>query len=73
MPCVKAFDMWSAGNTSVTFRGHSDYVKCCWFSLQDQELYTGGKHREILVWSPSRLITDEVNEKTAEDLDNSSD
>lgn len=61
MTAVKAFDVWS-GKTSMTFRGHYDYVNCCWFSLQDQELYTGGNDRQILVWSPTKLIYDEDNE-----------
>ncbi|KAK9270016.1 hypothetical protein L1049_025589 [Liquidambar formosana] len=36
MTAVKAFDLWS-GKTSMTFRGHYEYVNCCWFSLQDQD------------------------------------
>ncbi|CAK7347424.1 unnamed protein product [Dovyalis caffra] len=74
VPCmtsVKAFDVWS-GKTHVTFRGHYEYVNCCWFSSQDQELYTGGNDRQILVWSPARLISDE-DEGPAEDQDNWSD
>ncbi|XP_050364394.1 WD repeat-containing protein ATCSA-1-like [Argentina anserina] len=74
VPCmatVKAFDMWS-GRTALTFRGHYEHVNCCWFSSQDQELYTGGNDRKILVWSPSRLISDE-DEGPGEDEDNWSD
>ncbi|KAK9946394.1 hypothetical protein M0R45_011862 [Rubus argutus] len=71
MTAVKAFDMWS-GRTSLTFRGHYENVNCCWFSLQDQELYTGGNDRQILVWSPSRLISNE-DEGPAKDEDNWSD
>ncbi|RVX22666.1 DNA excision repair protein ERCC-8 [Vitis vinifera] len=59
MTAVKAFDVWS-GKTTMTFRGHYEYVNCCWLSLQDQELYTGGNDRQILVWSPSRLNFDEM-------------
>ncbi|KAI4337054.1 hypothetical protein L6164_015511 [Bauhinia variegata] len=72
VPCmrsVKVFDMWS-GNTRTTFRGHYECVNSCWFSVDDQELYTGGNDRQILVWSPARLITDELNEGPAEDQDN---
>ncbi|PNT02477.1 hypothetical protein POPTR_014G016100v4 [Populus trichocarpa] len=74
VPCmtsVKAFDVWS-GKTYVTFRGHYEHVNCCWFSSQDQELYTGGNDRQILVWSPARLIPNE-DASPAEDQDNWSD
>ncbi|XP_015900490.1 WD repeat-containing protein ATCSA-1 isoform X2 [Ziziphus jujuba] len=74
VPCmttVKAFDVWS-GKTSLTFRGHYECVNCCWFNFQDQELYTGGNDRQILVWSPSQLIFDEVD-GPAHDQDNWSD
>ncbi|KAF5456106.1 hypothetical protein F2P56_025617 [Juglans regia] len=72
MSAVKAFDVWS-GKTSLTFRGHYEYVNCCWFSSQEQELYTGGNDRQILVWSPSSLIADELDEEQAQDQDNWSD
>ncbi|XP_062163174.1 WD repeat-containing protein ATCSA-1 isoform X2 [Alnus glutinosa] len=72
MTAVKAFDVWS-GKTSLTFRGHYEYVNCCWFSTQDQELYTGGNDRQILLWLPSRLIADEADEGPAQDRDNWSD
>ncbi|KAG2698982.1 hypothetical protein I3760_07G172400 [Carya illinoinensis] len=72
MTAVKAFDVWS-GKTSLTFRGHYEYVNCCWFSSQEQELYTGGNDRQILVWSPSSLIADELDEEQAQDQDNWSD
>ncbi|KAL6215400.1 hypothetical protein ACLB2K_014830 [Fragaria x ananassa] len=71
MTAVKAFDMWS-GRTALKFRGHYELVNCCWFSLQDQELYTGGNDRQILIWSPSRLISDE-DEGPVKDVDNWSD
>lgn len=78
MTAVKAFDVWS-GKTTMTFRGHYEYVNCCWLSLQDQELYTGGNDRQILVWSPSRLNFDEMDHGSreepihAQDQDNWSD
>ncbi|KAE8057057.1 hypothetical protein FH972_013778 [Carpinus fangiana] len=72
MTAVKAFDVWS-GKTSLTFRGHYEYVNCCWFSTQDQELYTGGNDRQILLWLPSRLIADEADEGPVQDQDNWSD
>ncbi|KAG5048212.1 hypothetical protein GLYMA_04G045700v4 [Glycine max] len=71
VPCmrsVKAFDMWS-GNTYTILRGHYECVNSCWFNQHDQELYTGGNDRQILVWSPARSIADEM-EGTAEDQDN---
>ncbi|KAK6938571.1 WD40 repeat [Dillenia turbinata] len=58
MTAVKAFDVWS-GKTSLIFRGHYENVNCCWFSSQDQELYTGGNDRQILVWSPSKSFVEE--------------
>ncbi|KAK7351584.1 hypothetical protein VNO77_11146 [Canavalia gladiata] len=72
VPCmraVKAFDMWS-GNTHAILRGHYECVNSCWFNQQDQELYTGGNDRQILVWSPARSIADEMDEGPAEDQDN---
>ncbi|KAK4277405.1 hypothetical protein QN277_015409 [Acacia crassicarpa] len=75
VPCmrsVKSFNMWS-GNTYATFRGHYECVNSCWFNEQDQELYTGGNDRQILVWSPPRLIDDETNGQSVEDRDNWSD
>lgn len=32
----------------------------CLHDISMQELYTGGNDRQILVWSPSRLISDEM-------------
>ncbi|KAJ4970097.1 hypothetical protein NE237_003196 [Protea cynaroides] len=64
VPCmtsVKAFNVWS-GETSLTFRGHYEYVNCCWFNSQEQELYTGGNDRKILVWSPQNLLASESDE-----------
>ncbi|XP_073281580.1 WD repeat-containing protein ATCSA-1-like [Primulina huaijiensis] len=80
IPCmttVKVFDMWS-GQTKGTFRGHYENVNCCWYNTQDHELYTGGNDRQILVWSPSKFISDEMDEwrkgqNTAVDQDNWSD
>ncbi|XAR48423.1 hypothetical protein NMG60_11031245 [Bertholletia excelsa] len=81
VPCmasVKVFDVW-LGNTVQTFRGHYEHVNCCWYSAQDQELYTGGNDRQILVWSPPKLISAELNEGSkfgqglAQDQDNWSD
>ncbi|KAJ4839011.1 WD repeat-containing protein ATCSA-1 [Turnera subulata] len=72
MTAVKAFDIWS-GKNLLTFRGHYESVNCCWFSSKDQELYTGGNDRQILVWSPSRLISDEMDTGPTGDRDNWSD
>ncbi|XP_039850056.1 WD repeat-containing protein ATCSA-1-like isoform X3 [Panicum virgatum] len=55
VPCmasIKAYNLWS-GTTFRTFRGHYELVNCCYYSEQDQELYTGSNDRQILVWSPS--------------------
>ncbi|KAF8023088.1 hypothetical protein BT93_F0550 [Corymbia citriodora subsp. variegata] len=73
VPCmtvVKAFDFWS-GKTCFTFRGHYEYVNCCCYSAQDQELYTGGNDRQILVWSP--FISYEADEGTTRNEDSWSD
>ncbi|CAN1135674.1 WD repeat-containing protein ATCSA-1 [Linum perenne] len=73
VPCmttVKAFDVWS-GKTSMVLRGHYENVNCCWFSSQDQELYTGGNDRQILVWSSSSKP--QADDWMAEDRDNWSD
>ncbi|CAN6583087.1 unnamed protein product [Malus baccata var. baccata] len=70
MTAVKAFDTLS-GKTSMKFRGHYEHVNCCWFNSQDQELYTGGNDRQILVWSP---IQNEMQDKGPyKDEDNWSD
>ncbi|CAN0905695.1 WD repeat-containing protein ATCSA-1 [Linum grandiflorum] len=70
MTAVKGFDVWS-GKTSMVLRGHYENVNCCWFSCQDQELYTGGNDRQILVWSSSSKPQEDVC--VAEDGDNWSD
>ncbi|KAH6781129.1 Transducin/WD40 repeat-like superfamily protein [Perilla frutescens var. hirtella] len=80
VPCmttVKVFDIWS-GQTKCAFRGHYENVNCCWYNALDQELYTGGNDRQILVWSPPKSISDEVDESkngqaAASDQDNWSD
>jgi DNA excision repair protein ERCC-8 len=81
VPCMtttKVFDVWS-GKTMLTLRGHYESVNCCWYNPHDQELYTGGNDRQILVWSPSRLIPDNMDECSmkgqtpADDEDNWSD
>ncbi|XP_077230665.1 WD repeat-containing protein ATCSA-1-like [Tasmannia lanceolata] len=61
MSAVKAFDIWS-GRTSMKFHGHYECINCCWFSSQDQELYTGSNDRQILVWSPSNSDLTEADE-----------
>ncbi|KAG8390963.1 hypothetical protein BUALT_Bualt01G0138100 [Buddleja alternifolia] len=61
MSAVKAFDVWS-GQTKWTLRGHYENVNCCWYNTLDQELYTGGNDRQILVWSPPKFNSDEVGE-----------
>ncbi|KAL8487667.1 hypothetical protein ACS0TY_023673 [Phlomoides rotata] len=80
VPCmstVKVFDIWS-GQTKCSFRGHYENVNCCWYNAMDQELYTGGNDRHILVWSPYELNMDKVDEwrneqAAAVDQDNWSD
>lgn len=64
VPCmmsVKAFDVWT-GKASMTLQGHYEHVNCCWYGAHDQELYTGGNDRQILVWSPPKLISEDVDE-----------
>lgn len=61
MATVKAYDVWS-GVTFRTFRGHYGTVDCCYFSSQDQELYTGSHDRQILVWSPPNPFVADTEE-----------
>jgi len=76
VPCmktVKAFGMWS-GRTTLMLRGHYESVNTCCFNSNDQELYTSGSDRQILVWSPGGTVEDEmVQDEVAEDKDNWSD
>ncbi|KAJ9567613.1 hypothetical protein OSB04_003579 [Centaurea solstitialis] len=79
VPCmtsVKAFDVWT-GKASMTLQGHYEHVNCCWYGTHDQEVYTGGNDRQILVWSPPKLISQDVDEgdrrTVAVDQDNWSD
>lgn len=79
VPCmasIKAYNLWS-GKTFQTFRGHYELVNCCYYSEQDQELYTGSNDRQILVWSPSTpaftKMEDDDKILSAADEDNWSD
>lgn len=57
VPCmssVKMFDIWS-GKTILMLREHYDHVNCCLLTSDDQELYTGGNDRQILVWTPTDM------------------
>ncbi|XP_010460544.1 PREDICTED: DNA excision repair protein ERCC-8-like [Camelina sativa] len=76
VPCmktVKGFGMWS-GRTTLMLRGHYESVNTCCFNSNDQELYTSGADRQILVWSPEGSMEDEmVQDEVAEDKDNWSD
>lgn len=65
VPCmtsVKAFDVWS-GKTSTTLQGHYEHVNCCWYNPHDQELFTGGNDRQILIWSPPKFISQDVDDE----------
>lgn len=65
VPCmtsVKAFDVWS-GKTSMTLQGHYELVNCCFYNAHDQELFTGGNDRQILIWSPPKFISQDVDER----------
>lgn len=44
----------------MTLQGHYENVNCCCYSANDQELYTGGNDRQILIWSPPKLISDDA-------------
>ncbi|XP_059287748.1 WD repeat-containing protein ATCSA-1 isoform X1 [Lycium ferocissimum] len=79
VPCMsttKAFDLWS-GKTMMDLRGHYENVNCCLYDSLDQELYTGSNDRKILVWSPSKVTTDELEGRDGQtfaiDQDNWSD
>ncbi|KAJ8539537.1 hypothetical protein K7X08_013789 [Anisodus acutangulus] len=79
VPCMsttKAFDLWS-GKMMMDLRGHYENVNCCLYNSLDQELYTGGNDRKILVWSPSEVTTEELEGRDGQafaiDQDNWSD
>ncbi|KAL9306707.1 putative transcription factor WD40-like family [Arabidopsis thaliana] len=76
VPCmktVKGFGMWS-GRTTLMLRGHYESVNTCCFNSNDQELYTSGADRQIIVWSPGGSVEDEMAQgEVAEDKDNWSD
>ncbi|KAL1217204.1 WD repeat-containing protein ATCSA-1 [Cardamine amara subsp. amara] len=76
VPCmktVKACDMWS-GRATLMLRGHFESVNSCCFNSSDQELYTSGADRQILVWSPGGSVEGEMmQDEVAEDKDNWSD
>ncbi|KAH9294346.1 hypothetical protein KI387_040448 [Taxus chinensis] len=64
VPCltsIKAYDVWS-GSLCSTFHGHYDFVNCCSFNSQDQELYSGSNDRQILIWSPPAVLCLEEDE-----------
>jgi DNA excision repair protein ERCC-8 len=53
-------------------QGHYDRVNCCVFHPNYQEMYSGSKDRQILVWTP---IFDEYHDEqqVPEESDNWSD
>ncbi|GAQ85546.1 putative WD-40 repeat family protein [Klebsormidium nitens] len=58
---IQAFDVWS-GEPHATLRGHFEGVNCCTFQAHDQEMYSGGNDRQILVWeppAPAKVLEDE--------------
>lgn len=61
MTAAKAFDV-RTGQTKHNFHGHYENVNCCWYNSTDQELYTGADDTQILVWSPSKLNPNEVDQ-----------
>ncbi|XP_042405938.1 WD repeat-containing protein ATCSA-1 isoform X3 [Zingiber officinale] len=62
MSNVKVYDVLSGLNLQ-TFYGHYDMVNCCYFNMQDQELYTGSNDRHILVWSPPSSSFSDMDEE----------
>uniref|UniRef100_A0A0D9YR06 DNA excision repair protein ERCC-8 n=1 Tax=Oryza glumipatula TaxID=40148 RepID=A0A0D9YR06_9ORYZ len=71
IPCmasIKAYNLWS-GMTFQTFRGHYEPVNCCYYSAQEQELYTGSNDRQILVWSPSTPAFTEMEDDGKRQMD----
>lgn len=52
-------------------QGHYERVNCCVFHPNYEEMYSGSKDRQILVWTP---LFDEVQEqRVEEETDNWSD
>ncbi|WOK96561.1 hypothetical protein Cni_G05268 [Canna indica] len=67
MSNVKVYDVWY-GLTCQIFHGHYELVNCCYFNMQDQELYTGSNDRQILVWSPPNSTITDMDEENRKRL-----
>ncbi|XP_078405403.1 DNA excision repair protein ERCC-8 isoform X2 [Cetorhinus maximus] len=49
--CIAVYDIFS-GQLLTELRGHYNYVNCCTFQSDFQELYSGGSDVNILAWIP---------------------
>ncbi|GCB81502.1 hypothetical protein scyTo_0022190, partial [Scyliorhinus torazame] len=59
--CIAMYDIYS-GQLLTELRGHYNYVNCCTFQSDFQELYSGGSDVNILAWIPDLGRTGAENE-----------
>lgn len=53
------------GELKNTFKGHFDSINCCLYNPVQNEVYTGSKDRNVLVWATDNQINAEERESSS--------
>jgi len=62
---VRVLDLWT-GQSAGNLCGHFDRVNCCVFREHYNEVYSGGKDRNVLVWTADIRAPQEVEVPTSQ-------
>jgi hypothetical protein len=63
---ITAFDMFS-GNIKKVLKGHFDSTNCCLYNPNVNEIYSGSKDKNMLIWS-SNYVKEKTDLKRLSDL-----
>ena len=53
-----------SGNIFKTLKGHFDTINCCLYNPVLNEMYSGSKDKNLLIWSPKTTHEDSKNERS---------